>query len=49
MTPVQRPTVMAFITAADGQGLADRTQRRFFSDGSLPEDAVVDAARRPPR
>jgi hypothetical protein len=33
---------MAYITAADAQGLADRTQRRFFSDGSLPEDAVVD-------
>jgi hypothetical protein len=42
VTPVRRPNVMAFITAADGQGLADRTQRRFFSDGSLPEDAVVD-------
>jgi hypothetical protein len=42
VTPKQRPTAMAFITAADGQGLADRTQRRFFSDGSLPEDAVVD-------
>ena len=39
---VARPTVMAFITAADGQGLADRTQRRFFSAGSLPEDAIVD-------
>lgn len=42
VTPVRRPTVMAFITAADGQGLADRTQRRFFSDGSLPDDTVVD-------
>jgi len=42
VTPKQRPTLMAFITASDGQGLADRTQRRFFSDGSLPEDAVVD-------
>jgi hypothetical protein len=42
VTPVRRPTLMAFITAADGQGLADRTQRRFFSDGSLPDDAVVD-------
>ena len=42
VTPVRRPTVTAFITAADGQGLADRTQRRFFSDGSLPDDAVVD-------
>ena len=42
VTPVRRPTVTAFITAADGQGLADRTQQRFFSDGSLPEDAIVD-------
>ncbi len=39
---ITRPTVMAFITAADGQGLADRTQRRFFSDGTVPEDAVVE-------
>ena len=38
---------MAFITAADGQGLADRTQRRFFSDGSLPDDAVVDRGTTP--
>jgi hypothetical protein len=42
VTPVRRPNLMSFITAADGQGLADRTQRRFFSEGSLPEDAVVD-------
>ena len=41
-TPVHRPTVMAYITAADAQGLADRTQRRFFSDGTLPENVVVD-------
>lgn len=40
--PVNRPTVMAYITAADRQGLADRTQRRFFSDGTLPEDGIVD-------
>ena len=40
--PIVRPTVMAFITAGDGEGLADRTQRRFFSDGTLPEDAVVE-------
>jgi hypothetical protein len=45
--PVSRPTVMAYITGADGEGLADRTQRRFFSDGSLPEDAVVDRATTP--
>jgi hypothetical protein len=42
VTPKQRPTLMSFITAADGEGLADRTQRRFFSDGSLPDDAIVD-------
>ena len=40
--PVSRPTVMAYITSADRQGLADRTQRRFFSDGTLPEPVVVD-------
>ena len=39
---IERPTVMAFFTAADSQGLADRTQRRFFSDGTLPEDGIVD-------
>ncbi|HVV17104.1 MAG TPA: hypothetical protein VHH90_07855 [Polyangia bacterium] len=40
--PVDRPNVLAYITAADAQGLADRTQRRFFSDGTLPTDVVVD-------
>ena len=40
--PVDRPTVMAYFTATDAEGLADRTQRRFFSDGTLPEDGVVD-------
>jgi hypothetical protein len=40
--PVDRPNVMAYITAADRQGLADRTQRRFFSDGTVPADVVVD-------
>jgi hypothetical protein len=39
---VTRPTLMAFLTASDGQGLADRTQRRFFSAGTVPEDAVID-------
>jgi hypothetical protein len=39
---VARPTVLSFITAEDRQGLADRTQRRFFSQGTLPEDAIVD-------
>jgi hypothetical protein len=45
--PIDRPTVMAFFTAADAQGLADRTQRRFFSDGTLPEDGVVDRGTTP--
>jgi hypothetical protein len=39
---VSRPTALAFVTAADAQGLADRTQRHFFSAGTVPEDAVVD-------
>ena len=41
-SPVKRPTAMAYITAADAQGLADRTQRRFFSDGTIPDSVVVD-------
>jgi hypothetical protein len=39
---VTRPTVAAVLTASDGLGLADRTQRRFFSAGTVPEDAIVD-------
>ena len=39
---VQRDNVAAFFSAPDGQGLADRTQRRFFSDGTIPEDGIVD-------
>lgn len=41
-TVTARANVRAFFTAPDGQGLADRTQRRFFSDGTLPENGVVD-------
>jgi hypothetical protein len=40
--PVDRPNVMAYFTAADRQGLADRTQRRFFSEGTVPEDSVLE-------
>jgi hypothetical protein len=40
--PVDRPTVLAYLTGADAQGLADRTQRRFFSDGTIPDSVVVD-------
>ncbi|MES1165020.1 MAG: hypothetical protein ABUR63_04640 [Verrucomicrobiota bacterium] len=39
---VRRKSLREFFTAADGQGLADRTQRRFFSEGTIPEDGVVD-------
>ncbi len=44
---VRRPTLDAFFAAKDGQGLADRTQRRFFSPGSLPEDVGIDAQTTP--
>jgi hypothetical protein len=41
---VRRPTFDSYFAARDGQGLANRTQRRFFSEGTLPEDVPVDAA-----
>jgi hypothetical protein len=41
---VRRPTLESYFTAQDGEGLADRTQRRFFSEGTLPQDPVVDEA-----
>ena len=41
--PVRRPTLESYFAAADGGGLADRTQRRFFSPGTLPADVVLDA------
>jgi hypothetical protein len=40
--PISRRNAIAYLTDADRQGLADRTQRRFFSDGTLPEDGVVE-------
>jgi len=40
--PVRRPTLQAYLSAPDGQGLADRTQRRFFSEGTIPPDGIVD-------
>jgi hypothetical protein len=39
---VRRPDLRSYFTGSDGQGLADRTQRRFFSVGTIPEDGVVD-------
>lgn len=36
--PVARPDLDSYFAAADGNGLAQDTQRRFFSPGTLPED-----------
>ena len=36
--PVSRPDLDSFFVAADGNGLAQATQRRFFSPGTLPKD-----------
>jgi hypothetical protein len=44
---VRRPTFDGFFAAPDGGGLADRTQRRFFSDGTVPDDVAVDEASTP--
>ena len=44
---VRRPTFDGFFAAPDGGGLADRTQRRFFSDGTVPDDVAVDEATTP--
>jgi hypothetical protein len=35
---VSRPDLDSYFTAADGNGLAQATQRRFFSPGTLPQD-----------
>ena len=43
-TPVARPDVDSFFLAADDKGLAQRTQERFFSAGTVPADAPYDAA-----
>jgi hypothetical protein len=39
---VRRPNLESYFTGSDGQGLADRTHRRFFSPGTVPEDPPVD-------
>lgn len=44
---VTRPSLQAFFTANDGQGLAQRTQSQFFSAGTLPQDIVTDATTTP--
>jgi hypothetical protein len=37
---VSRPDLASFFVAADGKGLAQATQARFFSAGTLPPDLV---------
>jgi hypothetical protein len=39
---VRRPNLASYFSGGDGEGLADRTQRRFFSEGTLPRDPLVD-------
>lgn len=41
-TVVRRESLNAFFAAPDGQGLAERTQRRFFSEGTVPEEIVLE-------
>ncbi len=40
--PVSRPDLDSYFVAADGNGLAQATQRRFFSPGTLPQDFHCD-------
>jgi hypothetical protein len=39
---VSRPDIASFFASADGKGLADRTQRSFFSEGTIPADVSLD-------
>lgn len=41
-TPVVRPDIESFFAAGDGKGLAQATQQRFFSPGTIPRDFVRD-------
>lgn len=41
LKPMSRPSLLAFFAAWDGEGLADRTHRRFFSEGSVPADVPL--------
>ncbi|MGC9982181.1 MAG: hypothetical protein ABSF35_01005 [Polyangia bacterium] len=40
--PVSRPDITSFFASADGKGLANRTQRRFFSEGTIPADVSLE-------
>lgn len=46
---VNRPSLASFFSAVDGMGLADRTQRDFFSVGTLPADISLEPASTPKR
>ena len=39
---VSRPDIASFFASADGKGLANRTQRSFFSEGTIPADVSLD-------
>ena len=39
---VSRPDIASFFASADGKGLANRTQRRFFSEGTIPADVSLE-------
>ena len=41
-TPMSRPDIASFFASADGKGLANRTQRRFFSEGTIPADVSIE-------
>jgi hypothetical protein len=41
-TLVSRPDIASFFASVDGKGLANRTQRRFFSDGTIPADVSIE-------
>jgi hypothetical protein len=39
---MSRPDMASFFASGDGKGLANRTQRRFFSEGTLPSDVSLE-------
>ncbi len=45
--PVSRPDLDSYLVASDGNGLAQATQRRFFSPGTLPQDFRCDPMQTP--
>ena len=44
---IERADLQSFFSAPDGEGLAQRTQRRFFSEGTVPQTVSVDASTTP--